>query len=280
MNIIGQKKLLSNIDHLVNTNKFPRFSILQGAYGSGKKLIASYIAKQLDALLVPCELGVDAVREVIEMSYEQTSPIVYMWADAHKMSIGAKNAVLKVTEEPPQNAYFIMTTDNVKSLLGTLLSRGTLFNINPYSPEELYSYVNEKLPNISDKDADIIVNISTTPKDVMDLSSVDFERLNKVVGILCDNIGSTNLGNELKISTFLQYKEDDADKFDPVLFMRACMFHYLELMKSTYNPMYTELIRLTSQYLSDLASKSLNKVATVDNWIIDMHLVGAKGGKS
>lgn len=278
MNIIGQKKLLSDIDHLLTTEKFPRFSILQGAYGSGKKLIASYISKGLGALLVPCELGVDAVREVIDMSYEQTSPIVYMWADAQKMSVGAKNAILKVTEEPPQNAYFIMTTDNVKGLLGTLLSRGTLFNINPYSPEELRSYAKQKLTDISNTDLDIIVNISTTPKDVMDLSGMDIKQLNKVVNILCDNIGITNLGNELKISTFLKYKEEDADKFDPVLFMRACMFRYLELMKTSYNPMYKKLIGLTSQYLSDLSSKSLNKVATVDNWIIDMHLVGAEEG--
>lgn len=276
MNIIGQKKLLSDIDHLILNDNFPRFSILQGAFGSGKKLISSYIAKGLDALLVPCELGVDAVREVIDMSYEQTSPIVYMWADAQKMSPGAKNAILKVTEEPPQNAYFIMTTDNVKGLLGTLLSRGTLFNLNPYTPDELREYIKQKLPDVSKADMDIIVNISVTPKDVVELSNIDIKQLNKVVGILCDNIGLTNLGNELKVSTFLRYKEEDVDKFDPILFMRACMFRYLELMKKHHNSMYSELIRITSQYLSDLTSKSLNKVATVDNWIIDMHLIGEK----
>lgn len=278
MNIIGQKKLLSDIDHLILNGNFPRFSILQGAIGSGKKLISSYIAKELDALLVPCELSVDAVREVIDMSYEQTSPIVYMWADAQKMSPGAKNAILKITEEPPQNAYFIMTTDNVKGLLGTLLSRGTLFNLNPYTPMELHEYVKQKIPDINKSESDMIVNISITPKDVMELSTIDIKQLNKVVGILCDNIGITNLGNELKISTFLRYKEEDKDKFDPFLFMRACMFRYLELMKTSYNPMYTDLIRVTSQYLSDLNSKSLNKVATVDSWIIDMHFIGAKEG--
>ena len=272
MTIIGQKKLLSRIDHLIDSNNFPRYSIIQGAEGGGKKLIASYIAKQLDATFVPCELGVDSVREVIELSYEQTSPMVYMWADANKMSLGAKNAVLKVTEEPPQNAYFIMTVDNVNSLLGTLLSRGTLFNLNPYTPEELLEFATMKLPDLTPTELDSIVNISTTPKDVMDLSEMDVKQFHKVVNALCESIGNANLANMLKVSTFLRYKDEDPDKYDPVLFLRACMFKLLQLFLDTKNPRYSKLISLTSAYLADLSSKSLNKVATVDSWIMDMHM--------
>lgn len=277
MTIIGQKKLLSRIDHLVDSNNFPRYGIIQGAVGGGKKLIASYIAKQLDATFVPCELGVDNVREVIELSYAQTSPMVYMWADANKMSLGAKNAVLKVTEEPPQNAYFIMTVDNVNSLLGTLLSRGTLFNLNPYTPEELLEFASNKLPDLTPNELDSIVNISTTPKDVMDLSEMDVKQFHKVVNALCESIGNANLANMLKVSTFLRYKDDDTDKYDPVLFLRACMFKLLQLFLDTKNPGYSKLISLTSAYLADLSSKSLNKVATVDSWIMDMHTTLSEG---
>ena len=148
MEIIGPRKLLNNIDNLIENNTFPRFSIIQGVEGSGKRLISAYIAKKLNATYVPCELGIDAVRDVINLSYEQASPIVYVWADAHKMSINAKNAILKVTEEPPQTAYFIMTTDNINNILDTLISRGTVFNISPYSQAELSSYVESRLPNI------------------------------------------------------------------------------------------------------------------------------------
>ena len=104
MNIIGQKKLLEDINNLINNNSFPRYAIINGPIGSGKKLISSYIAEKLNATFIPCELSIDSVREVIDMSYTQTSPTLYMWADANKMSINAKNAVLKVTEEPPQNS--------------------------------------------------------------------------------------------------------------------------------------------------------------------------------
>lgn len=275
MNIIGQKKLISNIDRLIMDNNFPRYSIICGCTGSGKKLMSSYIASKLNALLVPCELGIDDVREVIKTSYEQMSPIVYMWADAQKMSIGAKNAILKVTEEPPQNAYFIMTTDNTNWLLGTLLSRGTVFNMNPYTKQELTEFAKLKLNNISSKDLSLLTNISIVPQDILDLVKIDITKLNAIVEIICDNIGKSNIANELKIATMLKFKDDESEKekFEPKLFLRACMFRFCELLESSMNPIYSDLITITSRYLADLSSKSLNKVATVDTWILDMHML-------
>lgn len=278
MKIIGQKKLLAEIDHLLQDNNFPRYIIIQGPVGSGKKLIASYVAQQLGATFVPCELAVDSVRDVIELSYTQMDPTVYMWADANKMSMAAKNAVLKITEEPPQNSYFIMTTDNVKGLLGTLLSRGTLFNINPYTVSELKDFAKNKIPDSTDSSINTIINISTTPLDVLMLAEIDVDKMNKVVSVLCDNIGSANLANSLKVSTFLRYKEEDKDKYDPILFLRACMFRYSALLKETRDPVYAKLVSLTSTYLSDLSSKSLSKVATVDNWILDTHVAMVSRG--
>lgn len=280
MNIVGQTKLLSDIDNLVANNNFPRYSIINGVEGSGKKLMSAYIAKKLDATLVPCDLSVNSVREVIELSYTQTSPTVYMWANANTMSINAKNAVLKVTEEPPQNSYFIMTTDNINGLLGTLISRGRVFHMSPYTSTELEDYAKRKLPNILTEELNIIINISTTPQDVMNLSEIDINKFNLVVKTLCDRVGEVNLANELKIPTFLKFKEDDKDnkdKFDPILFMKACSERFLTLMKETQKSMYAQFIQLTSSYLADMYSKSLNKVCTIDNWIIDLHTIATGG---
>lgn len=278
MNIIGQKKLLSTIDNLIENNNFPRYSIIVGNAGSGKKLITSYIAEGLEALLVPCELSVDSVREVIDLSYNQTSPTLYMWADANKMSVGAKNAVLKVTEEPPQNAYFVMTTDNVNGLLNTLTSRGTVFNINPYTVEDLVSYATLKNIDTKSKEFNTIISISTTPQDIITLSNVDIAQFDKVVNVLCGSVGNINLANTLKISTLLKFKDsdDDKEKFDPILFMKACMNTFVEFMKKDNKPIYHKFISKTSEYLADMYSKSLNKVCTVDNWLIDLDMIARK----
>ena len=45
---------------------------------------------------------------------------------------------------------------------------------------------------------------------------------------------------------------------------------FLEQMKSNKKSLYYKLICKTSEYLADMYSKSLNKVCTVDNWLIDL----------
>lgn len=125
MYVCGQKNLLQDIDTLVKNNKFPRFSIIVGDTGFGKKVISEYIAKHLEASFVPCSVDVESVRDTIANAYEMTEKTLYMFFDCDGMSTQAKNALLKVTEEPPNNAYFIMTVRDISNILGTLISRGT-----------------------------------------------------------------------------------------------------------------------------------------------------------
>ena len=280
MNIIGQKKLIQKIDRLVETDNLPRYIIIQGPTGSGKHLIADYISKKLNALLVPSEISVEAVREVIDISYELTEPTVYLWADVQKMSLAAKNAVLKVTEEPPQEAYFIMTVDSTSNILNTLVSRGYVLDILPYTIDDLLEFANYKYPDMKDKTKNLIVDLSNNIGDVIKLANMDIERLNTIVDMLCNNIGKVNLANELKIPTFLKFKADEKDdeKIDPVVFMKSVMIRFSEYMIESYNMFYADLINLTSKYMADMNSKSLNRAAVVDNWILQMHLM-ANGGK-
>ena len=273
MNIIGQKKLLERINKLIETNNLPRYIIIQGSTGSGKHLIADYISRKLNALLVPSDISVNEVREVIDLSYSLTEPTVYLWADCQKMSIGAKNAVLKVTEEPPQSAYFIMTVDSTSNLLSTLVSRGYVFDILPYTANELLEFAIHNYPNMNDKLRNLVVDLSDTVGDVINIAKTDVEQLDKIVSVLCNNVGNVNLANELKISTFLKFKADDNDntKINPLLFMKASMVRLSDLMLETNDMIYAHLIKVTSMYMSDMRISSINKQSVIDNWIIELH---------
>ena len=278
MNIFGQRKLIGKIDRLIEKDDLPRYIIIQGPTGSGKHLIADYIAQKLNALLVPCEISVDAVREVIDISYALTEPTVYLWPDTQKMSVASKNAVLKVTEEPPQQAYFIMTVDSTSNLLGTLVSRGYVLDILPYTIDDLLEYTNYKYPDMDDKTRNLVVDLANNIGEVIKFTNMDIKKLNDIVDMLCNNIGNINLANELKITTFLKFKTEDPDKIDPLIFMKSVMIRFSECMISTQNMMYADLINLTSKYIADMNSKSLNKTAVVDNWILQMHLL-VNGGQ-
>lgn len=54
---------------------------------------------------------------------------VYILRGAQDMSREAQNALLKILEEPPQALLFILTCDNVNSLLPTVCSRTQVFSL-------------------------------------------------------------------------------------------------------------------------------------------------------
>lgn len=105
--MIGQKEILKQVDDLMDKG-FPRFVVITGQKGQGKKYLAKQIAKKLNYPIIVSEIKIENIRQIIELSYKHTEPIIYLIPDADKMSLGAKNSLLKVIEEPPNNAYFIM----------------------------------------------------------------------------------------------------------------------------------------------------------------------------
>ena len=171
--MIGQKEILRKIDKLIETG-FPRFIIITGAKGQGKKELAKYIFHKLDEYyvtpepdnrggiyMVEIDSKIDAIREMIQMAYKQTEPIIYLIADADKMSIGAKNSLLKVIEEPPNNAYFILTLQQIENTLPTIKSRCTELAMENYSYDELREMIKKIRPQVTDLEDAIISDIAS-----------------------------------------------------------------------------------------------------------------------
>ena len=104
--MIGQEFVRGQLREMIELNTVPRFLILTGVKGSGKYTLAKWLTKQMKSFLVEPELSVDAVREVVKNCYKCSGDTVYIFRDADRMSAAAKNALLKVTEEPPRQAYF------------------------------------------------------------------------------------------------------------------------------------------------------------------------------
>ena len=96
--MIGQLSIRELIDAQVERGIFPRCSIIAGPKGSGKKLIAKYIANQLCADEIQVDGKVDAVRDIIKLAHTNYTKTVLVFADAEKMSQNAENALLKLLE--------------------------------------------------------------------------------------------------------------------------------------------------------------------------------------
>ena len=263
--MIGQKNLISRVDEMVEANKFPRFTILVGLPGSGRKTMAEYIAKKLNAGVIMYSAGVDDMRTMIGHANKITSTTVFIVPDADTMSPAAKNCILKVTEEPPQDAHFIMTVSDINAVLETIRSRGTVLYMDKYTADEIEQCIDK---SCSSTIRSIICNVCETPGDVdtlLDYNPAEFaEYVNKVV----DNLEVVSVANLYKIAQKIKLK-DTQEGYDVRLFFRMFIDVCIDRLRSDALK-YATWVRLTNKKLQELQITGVNKQMLFDSWLTDV----------
>lgn len=266
--MIGQEKNKAYIQQCLENNSFPRFVIITGERGSGKGTMAKYIAKQLKAYEIYPGNNVEAVREAIENSYKCAGATAYIFPDADKMSVQAKNAMLKITEEPPRQAYFIMTVESMNNTLATLKSRGTEIKMECYNRVELESLIS--LPNENDK---LALSIATTPGQLYQLRELNVAEFYTFCEKVLDNVATVTGVNAFKIGNNFKFK-DDGEGYDPVLFFECiktiCLSRCQPGIPADYGKALIDTIIATSNSQRELALTGVKKDSTFDMWILEM----------
>ena len=266
--MIGQKKLLNMIQAM--GNKFPKFSIIVGGKNSGKKLLCSEISKILNITTYKSGIKADEIRETIEFSYKQSSPKIFIIPDADTMSIVAKNLLLKVLEEPPKNAYFIMTLSDLAYTLDTIKSRGMVFNLDNYSSQELIEY--RQQCKFDSKYDHILGKVCSTTGEVTELFSHGVDEFINYAKILTDNVGRYGDGIIFKITTRMKSK-DNPNGFNPQIFFRIMLLNFQDKYRETKDKRYLEFMKLTAKLIQDLNILAVNDLASIDNWVMSVREV-------
>lgn len=273
--IVGQKKLLNTIDQVLD-NKLPRFAIVVGDKGSGKKVITEYIAKRsgLDWLVYGTK--VDEIREAIEMSYTLENPSLYSFFDCDEMSSIAMNSLLKVTEEPPKLANFIITTNDRNKILPTIYSRGQVFFMDQYSQDELNEYC--EMRDISGSKKRCALEVCRTPGEIDIASKWDLDEFYDYAERIVDDIDQVGIGNALKIPYKLAiWSSSSPEQWDINLFMRQVMIIAQNRLLEYGDECYCKCLDITRDCKRKLTVTGVNKQFLVDNWI--MRLYKCFGGK-
>ena len=275
--MIGQSNLLTIIDEQIMMDEFPRFSIIIGPEGSGKRTLAKAMAFALESRCNFIEPKIDAVREMIKECCTINDTMVYVIADADSMSISAKNAMLKICEETPKKAYIIMTVCDDSSLLDTIKSRASIYRMSPYTPAELLDYARLSKGNLSNAGELIVQDLCETPGDVNKLYAVGVEAFYKFVEKVVDNIAEVSTANALKILDSIDTKGNDEDKYDMILFLRAFKAVCGKEMRKAVaqndveGQMYFSAgIKVASNTLSKMSITGINKGALFDMFILDI----------
>lgn len=178
--------------------KLPHALIIHGVTGSGKQELATWLVRSLlcanlelrsqNETAIPCgkckecmlflsgaypdtkyiasegkTIGVDLIRDIgkfVEKTPQIGNTKSIIIDEAESMTVSSANALLKTLEEPTDNTYIILITDDYERLLPTIISRCRLIAVKPELPnndiDRLGSiekpYINSShLPDLQDK---------------------------------------------------------------------------------------------------------------------------------
>lgn len=173
---IGQKEIITSIKKSLGNNRTGHAYIFNGPKGIGKKTLAKIFGFRLICennnkvercgTCPPCRMadngynpdfhivwhqdesiGVEEIRKLqsdIMIKPVYSNKKVYLIIDADRMTIQAQNCLLKVLEEPPSYAVFILTTAKYDALLGTIRSRSIRFNFKKNTFSEVETALEQK----------------------------------------------------------------------------------------------------------------------------------------
>lgn len=99
------------------------------------------------------DIKVDPIRQLREDAYirpNQGRRKVYLIPRAHRMNENAQNALLKLLEEGPSYAAFLLLSDNPMGLLSTIRSRCFRYDMAPVSPDQGLPVLQERFPGRGD----------------------------------------------------------------------------------------------------------------------------------
>lgn len=159
--IIGQKTVVRTLQNAIEQQRIHHAYLFSGVRGVGKTTAARILAKAVNCANGPaaepcnnCTIcreiteGIDMdVREIDAATYTQVDNIrdlrevtqfqpardryrIFIIDEAHMLSSGAWNALLKLIEEPPPHVLFIMATTEMQKVPATILSRVQRFVFN------------------------------------------------------------------------------------------------------------------------------------------------------
>ena len=91
----------------------------------------------------------DIMHKLNMKAYESDKKILIMWLPEYLGNEG--NRLLKLIEEPTDNTYIILVTENQEQILQTILSRCQLVKIPPFTSEDIVNFLIESYGTDSQK---------------------------------------------------------------------------------------------------------------------------------
>jgi DNA polymerase-3 subunit gamma/tau len=170
--VIGQDTVVRTLQNAIEGNRIHHAYLFAGVRGVGKTTAARILAKALNCIkgptTEPCNecvicreitegidmdvreidaatyTGVDNIRELRDTTQFQPARDrnrIFIIDEAHMLSTGAWNALLKILEEPPAHVVFMFATTEINKVPSTIISRVQKLMLRKITLDELIARI-------------------------------------------------------------------------------------------------------------------------------------------
>jgi DNA polymerase-3 subunit gamma/tau len=153
--IIGQEEVVEMLRSMVQANKVPQAILFSGPSGCGKTTLARILKDKLKCrgmdfteVNAADARGIDEIRNLgnkIRMNPLYGESKVILIDEAQRLTKDAQSAILKMLEDPPSTAYFMLATTEPQVLLPTIRTRCTDAKVTLLSGEQIQELLSSVL---------------------------------------------------------------------------------------------------------------------------------------
>lgn len=151
--VIGQNDAVKMLVEFGKRRAMPHCLLFTGPSGCGKTTLARIIRHKMKCsdrdyqeLNTADFRGIDMVREIRQrVGLSPMSSKVRMWLidECHKLTNDAQNALLKMLEDPPDCAYFMLATTDPQRLIQTIRTRATEIKLRALKTSDMRELINK-----------------------------------------------------------------------------------------------------------------------------------------
>lgn len=293
---VFHKDLLMTLIDTVRKGTNANTYIFEGVAGLGKHESARLFAKALvcnEKQNAPCEtcsacreaqatshpdilfitpekdkatIGVEPIRDAI------TEALIKPFYNRHKVFIiddgdiltpQAQNALLKIIEEPPEYAIFIIVCTNSEILLETVRSRAVTVTFSPLPDKIVREYIENKYPD-EPRVEFLVKYCAGIPKSAdLIISDNDFDTMREEVLNLIPRLLSKNKAYAYDVAEYIENNKDRANEiYDMMLlYLRDAVIYAMGKNDNVINTDKLDKISLLgSKYEPQLLAKAIDEI--------------------
>lgn len=304
----GNEKVKNDLTRLVQTRRLPHAVVIEGAQGMGKRTLAKEIALELfcrnsdDGACRQCSQCSKVIQGIHPDLYEYTAPgsarsfsvdkvrkirddafirpneadyKIYILGNCQCMSEQAQNALLKILEEPPSYAIFILTADTKSALLDTVLSRSAVFSLEGVDSQSAAQYICSHIEGVDFETAENAAAVwgGNIGKAIDSLSD---GKLSKINDIACNICNALTEENEYALLTACSVFERDRETLTAVCSVLKTIFRDAMLYSENGDIMSGQRELAKSLSLKVSREKLLKLIHACD----DIRILAVKNGNN